>query len=137
MSKVTFQDFLNKVKQKQESKVKILDLEVSSLGCSLTFTRPSDDELLDYSNEMANSVTVNANKEIVDQDMKKMYKASKSLVYSCCNYLKEKELQEELKPDEPWDVVEKIFDQKEVLELATDIYKAFANGDIGETIKNL
>lgn len=137
MSKVTFQDFINKVKQKQESKVKVIDLEVKSLGCSLTFTRPNDDELLDYSNEMANSITVNSNKEIVDQNMKKMYKASKSLVYSCCSYLKEKDLQEELKPVEPWDVVEVIFDQKEVLEIATDIYKAFANGDISETIKNL
>lgn len=137
MSKVTFQDFLNKVKQKQESKVKVIGLEVKSLGCSLTFTRPSDDELLDYSNDMANSITVNSNREIVNQDMKKMYKASKSLVYSCCSYLKEKELQEELKPIEPWDVVDMIFEQKEVMELATDIYKAFANGDISETIKNL
>jgi hypothetical protein len=46
-------------------------------------------------------------------------------------------LQEDLKPTEPWDVVDAIFDQKEVLELATDIYNAFSNGDIGETIKNL
>jgi hypothetical protein len=78
MSKVTFQDFLNKVKQKQEKKIKVIDLEIKSLGCSLTFTRPTDDELLDYSNDMANSITMNANKEIVDQNMKKMYKASKS-----------------------------------------------------------
>ena len=48
---LTLQEFLNRVKAKEASKVKIAKIEIEGIG-EVEFQRPKESELLRYNNEM-------------------------------------------------------------------------------------
>lgn len=133
---ITLQEFIEKAQNKVKNRKMTTDIDIPSMECSLTFMRPSEDELLEYMNEISKSIKVDKNKTVIETDMIKMFEASKRIVYSNCEYLKSKELQDALGIVAPLDILSKLFGAELTIKIAEKIYEDFSDTKVSEVIKN-
>ncbi|GAA0735854.1 hypothetical protein [Clostridium oceanicum] len=135
--KLTLEDFIKKATDKHTKRKKVVDIDIEGFGL-ITFKRPSDSDLLDFKDVLANSVKVTKDEKIDKLDYRQMLEASKELLYNTCEFLHSKELMEELQCGEPFDLPVKIFGIDETIELAQKVCEAFEDNktDIKEHIKN-
>ncbi len=126
IKKATFKDLVAKKLQRDEDKFKTKDVYVQSLDATLTFKKPDDDLILE---------TIDAIDE-GKSDSKLIVEAFKKLIYQCCDMLQDPELHKELEVQDPFDVVSKIFDAVEIMDLGNKLSDFVnLNGKI-EDIKN-
>lgn len=111
--KITLEDFIKKATDKYNKRKKVADIEVEGFGM-LTFTRPSDSDLLKFKDILANSIKFSKDESIDKLDYGRMLDASKELVYGSCEYLHSNELMESLECGEPFDIPVKL---SELMEL--------------------
>ncbi|NFH34474.1 hypothetical protein FDC49_19540 [Clostridium sporogenes] len=135
--KITLEDFIKKATEKYNKRKKVADIEVEGLGV-LTFTRPSDSDLLKFKDVLANSIKFSKDESIDKLDYGRMLDASKELVYSSCEFLHNNELMEGLECGEPFDIPIKIFGIDGTIQLAQRVNEQFedSNAEIEKTIKN-
>ncbi|APH22912.1 hypothetical protein [Clostridium botulinum] len=135
--KITLKDFIKKATDKYNKRRKVMDIEVEGFGL-LTFTRPSDSDLLKFKDILANSIKMNKDESIDKLDYGRMLDASKELVYSSCEFLHNNELMESLECGEPFDIPVKIFGIDGTIQLAQRVNEQFedSNAEIEKTIKN-
>lgn len=139
----TFQEFLNKVKEKENKKVKIAVVEVEGIG-EIEFQRPNESELLRYNNEIMKcykgTLKDKDNISMENMDMEGMALNASELIYNSCSFFKEKELRDMYKEYEFIKLPLVILGITEVLKIATTINAIFKGLEVKketeEEIKN-
>lgn len=139
----TFQEFLNKVREKENKKVKIAVVEVEGIG-EIEFQRPNESELLRYNNEIMKcykgTLKDKDNISMGNMDMEGMALNASELIYNSCSFFKEKELRDMYKEYEFIKLPLVILGITEVLRIATTINAIFKGLEVKketeEKIKN-
>lgn len=140
---VTLQEFLNKVKEKEENKVKIAKIEIKEIG-EVEFQRPKESELLRYNNEMMRcykgTLKDKDNISMENMDMEGMALNASELIYNSCSFFREKELRDMYKEYRFPEIPLIILGTTEVLRIANSINAIFKGLEVKketeEEIKN-
>lgn len=123
--KATFKDLLNKKILKEKNSTKVKEIEISSMGKSITFVRPKDDVILDVIDLVGEG-----------KSTRDMVNAFKTLIYHSCPMLQDTELHEQLEIQDPYDVVDTIFELADILEIGQELLEMVdINGKVDD-IKN-
>lgn len=133
--KLTLEEFKAKAIDKFKNRKLIADIEVQGFG-TVPFKRPSDNDLLEYLNGAAKGAKLNSDGNLAETDIIPVADAAKVLVYKCCPYLHDTELQEEVEATDPYDTPFKIFGVNGTIDAAEKISDEFDTGDIQKDIKN-
>lgn len=139
----TFQEFLNKVKEKENKKVRIAVVKVEGIG-EIEFQRPNESELLRYNNEIMKcykgTLKDKDNISMENMDMEGMALNASELIYNSCSFFKEKELRDMYKEYEFIKLPLVILGITEVLRIANTINAIFKGLEVKketeEEIKN-
>lgn len=134
--RITFDEFVAKATAKKNSKKLTADIYVSDEFEYVTFNRPSNNEILQYINNVSKSIIIDNDGNMTGQDTILMFDASKELVYATCPFLKKKELHEALEVVDPFDVVAEVFGVQNTIDLATKIKDEFDGENIKNEVKN-
>lgn len=140
---LTLQEFLNRVKVKEASKVKIAKIEIKGIG-EVEFQRPKESELLRYNNEMMRcykgTLKDKDNISTENMDMEGMALNASELIYNSCSFFREKELRDMYKEYEFIEIPLVILGTTEVLRIANSLNAIFKGLEVKketeEEIKN-
>jgi hypothetical protein len=122
---LTLEQFIAKSLQRENDKIKFKDIYIESLDCDLTFERPTNEDVLEVMDEISENKTV---RNCVD--------VFKKLVYNCCPFLKEQQLHDAHGVADPIDIVDKIFEIQDILDLGEKLMQLTGIKDFQEEIKN-
>jgi len=124
MKKATLNDFLAKKLKKEENANKTLDIKVTSMDRVLVVKKPTDEEILDYLDDIGEDKSARV---AIEQTMK--------LFYRKCPELQNTELHESLEIKDPYDVINVLFDMED----KNEIMEQFATllGKIKEVDKEI
>lgn len=127
VTRLTLEDIARAKLQREKDKLTVKEIVVPSLGKSLQFRKPSDDQILDYVEKVSQP----------DASMKDNVAAFRELIYFCCEELQNPELHAELEVINPVDVVEAFMEANDVIEVGDEL--ASMNSlykDYDEAVKN-
>ena len=108
--KATFDDLINKKLQKEANQNKTIDIYISSMDRTITFKKPSDDNMLDAIDEIGDNKN---NKTVVN--------AYKKLIYKTCDMFQDSKLHEALEVVDPFDTVDAVFDLDDITEIGDQL----------------
>ncbi|WP_099192224.1 hypothetical protein [Tepidibacter mesophilus] len=131
---LTLEVFRKKAIEKEQQRIKFTDIEVDGFGL-VRFNRPTDNQLIEYSNRISNAFKFNKKGEVLGQDLTEIYEANKELVYITCEFLQDKKLRESLEIKDPMDMPFKVFGIDETQNLADKIDKAFSSESVKEKVE--
>lgn len=123
--KATFEDLIKRKLQKEKDQNRTKDIYVPSMDRTLVFKKPKDNVLLDVIDEMGDMNV-----------MSKVIEGYKKLIYLCCDMLQDTELHEKLEIVDPFEVVDKIFDLKDITEIGEQLMDLVNVSDKAEEVKN-
>lgn len=140
---VTLQDFLNKVREKEEKKVKIAVIDIEGIG-EVEFQRPKEADLLKYNNGLIKCYRGNLkdrdNISAEDLDMEEMAYIASELIYNSCSFFRSKELRSMYQEYEFIDIPLIILGFNETLRVANKVNSIFKGLELKketeEDIKN-
>lgn len=148
---MTLEQFIQKVREKEESKIKITTLQIENFG-EVEFERPNTSVMLKFQKEIMASynseITETEDKEnqevkkikTSDIEMDKFAKASSVFVYNSCSMLRTKEIREIYKKNHPEDIPLELFGMNEVIAIAVDVFNKFEGRkevtEVEEDVKN-
>lgn len=140
---VTLQDFLNKVREKEEKKVKIAIIDIEGIG-EVEFQRPKEADLLKYNNGLIKCYRGNLkdrdNISTEDLDMEEMAYIASELIYNSCSFFRSKELRAMYQEYEFIDIPLIILGFNETLRVANKVNSIFKGLELKketeEDIKN-
>ena len=120
------QDFLNKVREKESKRLKIIEIEVEDIG-KIEFTRPLSKDLIKCMSETAGATkTIKTDEGVIKKtDIEAMLSAAKELVYNSCSLLQAEETREQFKTLHPYDIPVEIFGITKTIEIAAEIMEKF------------
>ena len=152
---ITLEEFIAKAKRKEESKIKLIMLQVEGFG-EVEFQRPSESNILKFSNgmltaakgvDLGKSENENEN-EIIEKEKMKIEnidiaafaKTASEFIYNSCSFMRDAEIRKIYKNVYPTYIPLCILGQTETITLATKIFEEF-NGkkqveEIEEDLKN-
>lgn len=133
--KLTLEDFKAKAIDKYKNRKLVAEIEVDGFG-PVPFNRPSDNDILEYLNGASKGAKLSKDGEIKETDLIPVAEASKILVYKCCGFLHDAELQEIFEAVDPYDTPSKIFGLTETISVAEKIADTFNVSEVQEEIKN-
>lgn len=138
---ITLQDFINKVKEKENNKVKITTIEVEGFG-EIEFQRPSDEELLRYNNEILNCFKGDIRNENIGKeidismvDMEKMVLNASTFIYNSCSFFRAKEIRDMYKENEFTKIPLLILENSETLKIANELNAVFKGKSTKEEVE--
>ena len=148
---MTLEQFIQKVREKEESKIIITSLQIENFG-EVEFERPNTSVMLKFQKEIMASYNSEItetedeeNQEVKkiktsDIEMDKFAKASSVFVYNSCSMLRTKEIREIYKKNHPEDIPLELFGMNEVIAIAVDIFNKFEGRkevtEVEEDVKN-
>lgn len=148
---MTLEQFIQKVREKEESKIKITTLQIENFG-EVEFERPNTSVMLKFQKEIMASYNSEItetedeeNQEVKkiktsDIEMDKFAKASSVFVYNSCSVLRTKEIREIYKKNHPEDIPLELFGMNEVIAIAVDVFNKFEGrkevAEVEEDVKN-
>ncbi|MCF2628143.1 hypothetical protein I6E36_08610 [Fusobacterium mortiferum] len=148
---MTLEQFIQKVREKEESKIKITTLQIENFG-EVEFERPNTSVMLKFQKEIMASYNSEItetedeeNQEVKkiktsDIEMDKFAKASSVFVYNSCSMLRTKEIREIYKKNHPEDIPLELFGMNEVIAIAVDVFNKFEGRkevtEVEEDVKN-
>lgn len=121
------QDFLNKVREKEANKLKMIEIEVENIG-KIEFHRPSTNELINcmkITSEATKTIETEEGK-YQQSDFKAILEASKELVYNSCSLLQSEQIRSEYKNLYPTDIPVEIFGITKTVEIAAELMEKFS-----------
>ncbi|EDT75825.1 hypothetical protein [Clostridium butyricum] len=137
--KMTLEAFKAKAIDKYRNRILVADIEVDGFGTA-PFNRPSDNAMLEYLNGAAKGAKISkdeyGNMNVDETDMIPVAEAAKILVYNCCSYLHDTELQKEVEVKDPYDMPFTVFGVDATLSTAEKISDIFGAGKVKEDVKN-
>lgn len=123
--KATLKDFIAKKIKKEQDQFKIIDVYVSSMERTITLKKPTDEQLLDYMEELGDG-----------EDKRQAANANRHLIYRCCAELQNPELHKECEIKDPYDIVEALYDLTDINEIMEQFADLMGYKKTGEDIKN-
>ena len=139
-NKLTLADFTKKATDKYNSRKMIIEIEVEGMDGTVTFTRPSQNDLLVYKSKNANAIKTeegkNGKAQVAEMDFVLMTEAAVALIYNSCTFLHDENLQKSLEVVDPYDIVTKVFGTDRTMDIANKISAAFSDEEVVEKIKN-
>lgn len=147
---MTLEQFIQKVREKEESKIKVTTLQIENFG-EVEFERPNTSVMLKFQKEIMASYNSEItetedeeNQEVKiktsDIEMDKFAKASSVFVYNSCSMLRTKEIREIYKKNHPEDIPLELFGMNEVIAIAVDVFNKFEGRkevtEVEEDVKN-
>ena len=123
--KLTLNDFIAKAKQKEQDKFKAKAVFVPSLGGEVMLQKISVHQVIDAMDKLT-----------LDDSMANSVNVYKELVYDSIPMLKEKELQEQFKLVEPFDIVTEMFELGEIYEIGNEVLTLHGLDKLVSDIKN-
>ncbi len=138
-NKLTLEDFIKKATDKYNNRKMVVELEVEGMGGTVTFTRPTENQLLTYMSKSSKAVQgeeIDGKRKVTEMNVNLMLEASRELVFHSCAYLKNIELQKSLDVIEGYDVVTRVFGINKTIEIANQISDEFGDPKVEEEIKN-
>ena len=155
-----FDEFLEKVRNYEEKKVKIAVINIEDFG-EIEVQRPTASEMLKYQKEMLSAikdVELDSNKtddetpetdadktkkikmDTNNIDYEKFAKASSAFVYHSCSHIRNKAVRDMYPSVAFEDIPLNLFGENNIISIASQIYNVF-NGkkevkEVAETIKN-
>lgn len=123
--KATFKDLLAKKIQKEQDQFKSKEIEITSLGKTLTFIKPKDNVLIDVIDEMGEGKSTGD-----------MVQAFKTLIYHTCPMLQDPEFHAQLEIQDPDEVVSAIFDLSDIMEIGQELMELVNINAKVDEIKN-
>lgn len=126
---ITLEQIIEKLNKKEENKVKITQIEVEGYGL-MEFTRPHDNDILQYFSEITKAIELDDNEEIKDKKVKtidfgKMLDTSSEFVYKCCPMLQKKEIRDMFPKISFYEIPTQVFGMNETIELAGKLNEVF------------
>ena len=121
--KLTFDQLIAKKIEKDKNEVKFIDIEVPSMGGTLTFSKPLEEEILKCMDSISDGLTSSV---LVAYD---------ALIYACCAYLKDEKLHEQLEIKDPENVVKTMFEVADRLQIGNELLKFSGMSNIGKKVK--
>ena len=148
--KLTLADFTKKATDKYNNRKMVIEIEVEGMDGTVTFTRPSENDLLVYMSKNSKAVKTELvivekakdknddgeRNKVVEIDYVLMTDAAVMLVFNSCAFLQDEALQKSLGATDPYDVVIKIFGASETRKIADRIVEEFSGDKVEEQIKN-
>ncbi|WP_435789625.1 hypothetical protein [Clostridium sp.] len=139
--KLTLADFAKKATDKYNNRKMTIEVEIEGMGGTVTFTRPSQNDLLVYMSKNTKAIKSeigdNGKSRVAEMDFVLMTDAAVTLVYNSCAFLHDAEFQKSLGVVDPYDIVLKVFSTDKLMEIANQISDEFNNNDeVIENIKN-
>lgn len=128
--KVTMKDLIAKKLQKEKNQFKVFSIYVESMGGNLEFRKLQEDEVLDLMKAM---VSDDGKKNV---DIKEMINEFKKIIYNTCELLQNPEIHAEMDIVNPYDIVTKLFEITEIVEIGENIILENGLATKGEEIKN-
>lgn len=125
IKKATFKDLLNKKMEKDKNKNQFKDIKISSMGKVITFKKPSDDIILEIIDLMGGG-----------ESTREMVESFKKLIYHSCPMLQDTALHEELEIQDPYEVVNVIFELADIMEIGQELMEMVNITNKVEEIKN-
>lgn len=121
------QDFLNKVREKEANKLKIIEIEVEGIG-KIEFHRPATKDLINCMKATSDATKTIETEEgkYQQSDFGTLLEASKELVYNSCSLLQSKEIREEYKNLYPTNIPVEIFGITKTVEIAAELMEKFS-----------
>lgn len=139
-NKLTLADFTKKATDKYNDRKMIIEIEIEGMDGTVTFTRPSQNDLLIYMSKNANAIKTeegkNGKAQVAEMDFVLMADAAIELVYNSCAFLHDDNLQKTLGVVDPYDVVTKVFSSDMAIDIAKQISDEFSGEEVAENIKN-
>lgn len=139
-NKLTLADFTKKATDKYNNRKMIIELEVEGMDGTITFTRPSQNDLLAYKSKNNNAIKTekgkNGKAQVAEMDFILMTEAAVELIYNSCTFLHDENLQKSLEVVDPYDIVTKVFGTDRTMDIANKISDAFSDEEVVEKIKN-
>ena len=148
---MTLEQFIQKVREKEESKIKITTLQIENFG-EVEFERPNTSVMLKFQKEIMASYNseITETEDEENQEVKKIKtsdieidkfaKASSVFVYNSCSMLRTKEIREIYKKNHPEDIPLELFGMNEVIAIAVDVFNKFEGRkevtEVEEDVKN-
>lgn len=124
--KATLNDFLAKKLKKEENQNKTLDIKVTSMDRVLTVKKPTDEEILDYLDDIGEERSARV---AIEQTMK--------LFYRKCPELQDIELHSTLEIKDPYDIINALFDMDDKNEIMEQFAVLLGKSkDVDKEIKN-
>lgn len=123
MERATLDDIIRLKLRNDEQAKDSIDIEIESIGKTMQFKAPTRDQQLDF---------ISAAKS--GKDISGSYPAFRQFVYDCCPILHSEEIQNQLAPAEPSEIVDKLFTPLEVIDLGDQLVEKFLK--VGADIKN-
>lgn len=134
-----FDEFIAKVREKENNKVKSTEIEIKDIG-KVTFIRPSESIILKFNNNLAKcyrgNIHENENIGVENVDIELMSSISSEFVYNSCPFFKEKELREMYKEYEFYDIPLIVFGNDEVIRVAVELNNIFKGIDLKKEIED-
>lgn len=126
---ITLEQIIEKLNKKEENKVKITQIEVEGYGL-MEFTRPHDNDILQYFSEITKAIELDDNEEMKDKKVKrvdfgKMLETSSEFVYKCCPMLQKKEIRDMFPKISFYEIPAQVFGMNETIELAGKLNEVF------------
>jgi hypothetical protein len=129
VKKATVADFLAKKLKKDEEANKTIEIKLSSMDSVFEVKKPSDKQILDFIDSLGDT-----------KNTKKIMEETFKLIYNNCPALKNKELHEQLDIQNPYDIIDVLFDFKDKQEIMEQFNKLIGLEDkkkkIDKEIKN-
>lgn len=125
IKKLTLDDLIAKKIEKEKNTVKYKEIEVPSLGGTLTFEKPLDEDVIECIDNIGDGTST-----------LKILEAYDKLIYSCCPQLKNTKLQESLDIKVPNDIVKELLDLSDRMLVGNELIKFSGIDSLNEKIKN-
>lgn len=142
-------DFLKKVAEYEEKKVKITHVEVEGFGL-MEFVRPREGIMFDYLEEVTNAVdiktekvyegeeenrTISVERENSKVKMRSLIAAAEKFVYECCPTIQSSEVISQYKDISPYEIPTAIFGHTLTIELADKLNNIFDGSEARKKLK--
>lgn len=125
MKKATFKDLIAKAIQREKDQTKVKDIPVQSMNRTLTFVKPSESKIIDLMDELENK-----------DSMRDQIEYMRKLIYFSCPMLQDPELHSQLGVNEPFEVVEKLFDINDTNKIGEELIELIGMANIEDDVKN-
>lgn len=139
-NKLTLADFTKKATDKYNNRKMIIEIEVEGMDGTLTFSRPSQNDLLVYMSKNTKAVKSEKDEkgesQVTEMDFVLMTDAAVALIYNSCTFLHDEDLQKSLEVIDPYDIVTRIFNPEVAIDISRQISDAFMDDEVAEKIKN-
>lgn len=113
LQRLTLEQLLAASEKREQALNKTEEIEIPQLGGTLLFKRPSDEMMLAFVNRV-NNADADETMEVTVDEMAK-------IIYTCCDQLHDKELYEQLDVGDPVDVVHKLMDSGDIMNVGDKV----------------